>query len=257
MSTGTGAITSYIDVAQLVLYAFWIFFFGLILYLRREDKREGYPLESDRSKYIRVVGFPDMPPPKEFILPHNGGTRMTPRVEPERPPLAAEPVAPWPGAPLQPTGNPLVDGVGPAAYAIRPNEPDLTHEGVPKIVPMRVATDYFVHEKDPDPRGKPVYGADGEIGGKVTDIWVDRSEPQIRYLEMDVEGRQVLLPINYVRMSKDGQRVKVVSILGRHFAEVPTLSNPDQITLQEEDRVCAYYAGGHLYALPHRSEPLL
>ena len=27
----TGAITSYIDVAQVVLYAFWIFFAGLIL----------------------------------------------------------------------------------------------------------------------------------------------------------------------------------------------------------------------------------
>ena len=26
----TGAITQYVDVAQLVLYAFWIFFFGLI-----------------------------------------------------------------------------------------------------------------------------------------------------------------------------------------------------------------------------------
>ncbi|HEY5309302.1 MAG TPA: photosynthetic reaction center subunit H, partial [Casimicrobiaceae bacterium] len=44
-----GAITSYIDVAQIALYAFWIFFAGLIFYLRREDKREGYPLESDRS----------------------------------------------------------------------------------------------------------------------------------------------------------------------------------------------------------------
>ena len=44
-----GAITQYIDVAQILLYAFWIFFAGLIIYLRREDKREGYPLESDRS----------------------------------------------------------------------------------------------------------------------------------------------------------------------------------------------------------------
>ncbi len=33
-----GAITSYIDVAQVVLYAFWIFFAGLIFYLRREDR---------------------------------------------------------------------------------------------------------------------------------------------------------------------------------------------------------------------------
>ena len=32
-----GAITQYIDVAQVVLYVFWVFFFGLIFYLRRED----------------------------------------------------------------------------------------------------------------------------------------------------------------------------------------------------------------------------
>jgi photosynthetic reaction center H subunit len=45
----TGAITSYIDVAQVVLYAFWIFFAGLIYYLHQEDKREGYPLLSTAS----------------------------------------------------------------------------------------------------------------------------------------------------------------------------------------------------------------
>jgi photosynthetic reaction center H subunit len=44
MPSPTGAITGYVDVAQLALYAFWAFFFGLILYLRREDRREGYPL---------------------------------------------------------------------------------------------------------------------------------------------------------------------------------------------------------------------
>jgi hypothetical protein len=41
-----GAITNYIDVAQLVLYVFWFFFFALIFWIRTEDKREGYPAES-------------------------------------------------------------------------------------------------------------------------------------------------------------------------------------------------------------------
>ena len=36
---------AYLDVAQVTLYVFWIFFGCLIYYLRREDKREGYPLE--------------------------------------------------------------------------------------------------------------------------------------------------------------------------------------------------------------------
>ena len=62
----TGAITGYIDVAQLVLYAFWLFFIGLIIYLRREDKREGYPLWSeatngwemkDGRQFLRILEF--------------------------------------------------------------------------------------------------------------------------------------------------------------------------------------------------------
>ena len=53
----TGAITPYIDVAQIALYAFWVFFAGLIYYLHREDKREGYPLESDRSGCDRRAGL--------------------------------------------------------------------------------------------------------------------------------------------------------------------------------------------------------
>jgi len=57
-------ITQYIDFAQLALYAFWLFFAGLIYYLRREDKREGYPLESQRK--IKVQGWPAMPPEKFF-----------------------------------------------------------------------------------------------------------------------------------------------------------------------------------------------
>lgn len=254
---GTGAITGYIDVAQIVLYVFWIFFFGLILYLHREGKREGYPLESDRSKHIKVVGFPAMPAPKVYRLPHGGGTRSAPHPEPEPYPLAAKPVAAWPGAPLYPTGNPMIDGVGPAAYAIRPQVPDLTHEGQPKIVPMRIATEFSVEPRDPDPRGKPVYGMDGKIGATVVDIWVDRSEPQIRYLEIETSAGRTLLPINFVRISKDGERVLVKSVQSKHFASVPGLANPDQVTLQEEDWICAFYGGGHLYATPARSEPLL
>lgn len=60
----------HLDGAQIVLYAFWLFFFGLIYYLRREDKREGYPLESERGP---VQGFPAVPETKVFIPPLHTG----------------------------------------------------------------------------------------------------------------------------------------------------------------------------------------
>lgn len=50
----------YIDFAQITVYLFWFFFAGLILYLRREDKREGYPLDSDRRGVV-VEGWPAVP----------------------------------------------------------------------------------------------------------------------------------------------------------------------------------------------------
>jgi len=57
-------------------------------------------------------------------------------------------------------------------------------------------------------------------------------------------------------VSADGS-INVQSIRSDQFAQVPGLSNPDQVTLQEEDRISAFYGGGHLYAVPSRSEPLI
>ena len=254
-----GAITNHIDVAQVVLYAFWIFFAGLIIYIRREDKREGYPLESDRSGAIKVQGFPAMPEPKSYKLPH-GGTVLKPNPAPAASrQIAAEPTAGWPGAPLQPTGNAMLDGVGPGSYANRADSPDLTLEGEPKILPLRVATDFGIASAGPDPRGMDVVGGDGVVAGVVTDAWVDRAEPQVRYLEVEVAGskRHVLVPIGFSKVDGSRSRVVVRSILAAQFEHVPALRNPDQITLLEEDRVSAYYGAGTLYAEPSRSEPLL
>ena len=58
------SFTQNFDFAQLVLYAFWVFFALLVIYLRREDKREGYPLHSDHGP---VNGWPAPPGPKKFI----------------------------------------------------------------------------------------------------------------------------------------------------------------------------------------------
>jgi photosynthetic reaction center H subunit len=243
-----GAITGYIDVAQVVLYAFWIFFAGLIIYLRREDKREGYPLESDRSSRVLVQGYPTIPSPKVFQLTH-GGTYAAPNGQVDEREIRAVPVGSWPGAALQPTGDPMQDGVGPAAYALRAEVPDLTIDGRPKIVPLRVATDFWVESRDPDPRGMAVIGADRKVAGTVSDIWVDRSETLIRYLEVEVPAggasRRVLLPINFARIDGDRRQVRVRSILA------------EQVTFREEDRICAYYGGGTLYATPGRTESVL
>ena len=255
-----GQITGYIDVAQIVLYVFWAFFAGLVYYLQREAKREGYPLQSVTRPGKFLAGFLGMPGTKTFLLPH-GGTHTVPRDEVDTRELKAKPSAGWPGAPLVPTGNPMLDGVGPAAWAERSDAPDLTMEGHPRIVPMQTAAGYSINGRDPDPRGMSVIGADKKVAGVVKDVWVDRAECLIRYLEVEVANgaRRVLLPMTLARISINGtqRNVAVKSILASQFAQVPTTKSPTQVTRREEDRICGYYGGGHLYATPSRQEPLL
>jgi hypothetical protein len=47
-----------IDVAELSLAAFFLFFVALVFWLRREDRREGYPLEHELTGRIETVGGP-------------------------------------------------------------------------------------------------------------------------------------------------------------------------------------------------------
>jgi photosynthetic reaction center H subunit len=151
----------------------------------------------------------------------------------------------------------LKDAVGPAAYAERAPRPDRLIDGTPMIVPLRLAESFSVADEDLDPRGLPVIGADGVSGGMVSDLWIDRAEPQVRYLEVTGAGRSVLLPMTFAKLDSRRRRVVVSAINGSQFADVPGLLDANSVTRREEDRISAYYAGGTLYADPQRAEPFL
>ncbi len=252
---GTGAITQYVDAAQLVLYVFWVFFAGLIVYLIRENKREGYPLETIHGK---LDGWPPRPKPKTYLL-EDGHTVTVPNDNVSPQVLQAESVHGWDGSPIEPVGDPLAAGVGPGSWNDRPDVPERTFEGGAKIVPLRTLPDYSVSVHDRDPRGLPVIGGDGETAGTVVDLWVDQSEAMFRHLEVavtlaDGATRNVLLPINFCRITRRG--VRVASLYGAQFAGVPGTRDPQQVTMLEEEKIMAYYGAGLLYADPQRAEPL-
>lgn len=256
----SGAITHNIDVAQVVLYMFWVFFAGLVVYLHRENKREGYPLESDTGMgRNRYEGFPATPDPKTFTM-GDGSVWQAPgpnsAYEELKGGVATSRV---PGSPIEPVGNPMLAGVGPGAYAQRADIPDTTLEGGLRLVPLRDAPEFDVAHQDPDPRGMDVLGADDKVGGTVVDLWVDKSEAIFRYIEIEVDApagkRRVLLPMNFARVNR--RYVKARSILAEHFADVPGLRQSDRITRLEEEKVSAYYGAGTLYATPQRQEPLV
>jgi photosynthetic reaction center H subunit len=256
------------DVTELVLVVFVLFFFGLILYLRREDRREGYPLEDEATGRLEAAGglfFAARP--KTFLLGHGEEPLFKPDSLRESQDLSARRTSRAPGSPLEPTGDPMAAGIGPGAFAQRSRKPDMMFHGGPKIVPLRAAPGFTLAKEDPDPRGMKVVGLDRVAGGVVSDVWIDMAEVLIRYLEVAVtppEGsgpvaiRHVLVPMTMavVERSKSGV-VRVDAILGSQFAGAPTLENPDQITLYEEERVCAYYGAGYLYATEKRTEPWL
>ena len=253
-----------IDLVEILFSLFWLFFIGLIFYLHRESKREGYPLDSDRTDRsggrVQVQGFPAVPPKKTYVTAH-GEEISVPRAVADDSGIAAEPAAGYPGAPLVPTGNPMLDAVGPASYSDRANVPDKTLHNENRIVPMRVATDFVIMEKDPDPRGMEVVGADGEVAGTVADVWVDRAEPLITFFEVDLGAangnKHVLLPIGFSKINCKARQINVRSIYASQFADVPSTAAPDEITLREEDRIMGYFGGGTLYADAARQEPLI
>jgi len=249
-----GNITGYIDLAQILLYVFWIFFAGLIWYLVLEGHREGYPMESGSSGRAVIKGFP-IPEPKTFLL--EGGRSVTvPDLTRKEPAYNAVASHPSSGSPIEPTGDAMTAAVGAGAYSNREDVPERTTHGVPLIQPLRIASDFSVAPQDVDPRGLPVMGGDGKQGGTVKDIWIDSAEMMFRYLEVEItDGKTVLLPITFSLIRRN--QVEVHAIYARHFASVPALKNPDQVTKLEEEKITAYYGGGTLYADVKRSEPLI
>jgi photosynthetic reaction center H subunit len=249
-----------LDVTEWVLYGFFLFFAGLIIYLRREDRREGYPLEDDvTGRREPEGGLLFTAQPKVFRLPHNAGTVSKPDGSRDSDDLKARRTAPWPGAPLEPVGDPLQAGMGPGAYANRAKVPDLMLHGGPRIVPLRVAPDFSLDKRDPDPRGMNVVAADNVVAGTVSEVWVDRSEYMVRYIEVQLtnSSKRVLVPMTMVVVQGGRKRVKVNALLASQFENIPQLSGSDQITRDEEERVCAYVGAGTLYATPARTEAWL
>lgn len=248
----------HIDFTLVAFLAFVGFFVALVFYLRREDRREGYPLAEHSGRLQPSGGLFFTARPKTFTLPHGHGSFSAPNRVRDTRPLAAR-RSRVPGSPLIPTGNPLGAGIGPGAYAQRARRPDLTAHGDHKIVPLGLALGTTISHRDPDPRGMAVMGTDGKQAGIVTDVWVDRAESMIRYLQLrlDAGGETVLLPMTMSVIQKRRRVVHVDAITAAQFAGVPRLAAPDQITFDEEERVTAYYGGGFLYATPARAEPLL
>lgn len=238
------------DLASLAIWLFWGFFALLVYYLQTENMREGYPLETEDGRRAPNQGPFPVPKPKTFSLPFGQGKVTVPSIENEeehrRTDLALARTSGSEGFPHVPTGNPMADGVGPAAWVPRRDDPELDGHGKPKIVPMVHAPDVHV-AAGRDPRGLPVQAGDLEVVGRISDLWVDVSEQTVRYLEIDLNsGSRRLLPMPMCKIWAD--RVRINAITSDLFEGIPATKSLTQVTKLEEDKISAYVAGGWLYA---------
>lgn len=250
------------DLASAAIWLFWIFFAGLIYYLQTENMREGYPLRDDSDNPPANESLFPMPKEKTFHLRDGRGELTVPSREYEdskmRTDLALAPSSVSTGSPWIPTGDPMIDGVGPASWAARRDLPELDAHGHAKIKPMATLDDFRV-SAGRDPRGKVVVGGDGEVVGRITDMWVDVPEQMVRYLTVDLNpegtGRTRLIPMTMAKIGTD--RVTVRSLHAHNWDGVPLIKRADEVTVLEEDKITAYYAGGTLYATPARSQTVI
>lgn len=248
-----------VDLASVAIWLFWGFFALLIYYIQRENMREGYPLVDDDGNASANQGPFPVPGDKTFKLPHGRGEVTVPSGQrPDRSDLPLERTSGAQGFPFEPTGDPMIDGVGPASWANRRDLPELDGRGHNKLVPMR-KLDAFSVASGRDPRSLPVQSGDDVVVGKVVDMWIDEPEQMVRYVEYELlpefGGGNRLVPLTLARIRSD--RLKIRSIYAEHFANVPTLKSPDEVTMLEEEKICGYYAGGLLYASTSRQDPQL
>ena len=234
------------DLAQLCLYLFWVFFIGLVIYLQKENNREGFPLETEAGDMAFSQGPYPPTKPKTFKLPHGRGEVTVPNGNGDTRKLNLEIKNVANGSPLYPTGDPMDDGVGAAAWAERRDVPELDAHGKPKIRPMLDLKGFDV-SAGRDPRGMSVVSADRVVVGKVKDMWIDVPEQLVRYLEVELtDGSNRLLPMP---LSKINQKsVDVHALYGKHFPKVPKNKKAKEVTMLEEEKISAYYTGGKLYA---------
>jgi photosynthetic reaction center H subunit len=238
------------DLASLSIWLFWGFFALLVYYLQTENMREGYPLELEDGTVAPNQGPFPVPAPKTFLLPHGRGSVTVPNGAREAREVALGRTAVSEGFPHAPLGDPMKDGVGPASWAPRRDIPELDGHGHNKIVPMASASAFAV-SAGRDPRGLPVQAGDLEVVGRISDMWVDAPEQLVRYLEITLNsGSKKLVPMPMVKIQSD--RVRINSLSSDLFEAVPATKSQTEVTLLEEEKISAYYAGGTMYAASKR-----
>ena len=175
-------------------------------------------------------------------------------------PINATKVEPWPGAPLEPNGDPMLAGVGPGTYAERADEPV---QDARRPRPDRPAARGDQLRASP-PRAairsaSPVVGADRAQAGidhATSGSIAANAFCATTKSRLATDGRRVLLPVDFARRVKRRCVKRQRACSAAQFAGVPATRIPTRSRCSRKTRSSAYYGGGTLYATPRARRSL-
>lgn len=105
--------------------------------------------------------------------------------------------------------------------------------GVRRLARLGDLSDYRVAKGDTDPRGWDVVTGDGYRIGKVSELIVDRTTMEARYLDADVDekklelervDRHILVPVDAARLDRGKKNVVVDGLFSKDLGSVPVYS---------------------------------
>ena len=248
-------ITSQFDIPTIASWLFILFFVGLVFWLQRESKREGYPLRASPFTDELMEGFPPPPEDRRTYVLNEGGTTQSPHYY-EPGPTSAEPMERFmDGTAFAPVGNPLLAAIGPGAWVQKKNEPALTERGHLLLQPLAELPEWSIAKADADPRGMAVFDWRWNPVGQVTEVWIDTGIKIVRFLEVELSAEpnvRRLVPIYHTHILEHSRKIRVTALWAHQFAGIPMPAEHSVITGPEEERLNAYFAAGEFY----RDSPL-
>jgi photosynthetic reaction center H subunit len=237
------------DLASLSIWLFWLFFAGLIYYLQTENMREGYPLQDEDGNPGPNSTFP-MPSDKTFTRPFGQPSVTVPSGQrPDRADLALARSARTTASPIRPPATRSSMAWVPPPGRTARTGPNSTGTAMRRSSRWRASP---TSSSPPgatrgafrcSPRTTRSWRMSPTCGSTLRSTWSATS----RWNSSPSTARASGSSRSPWRVSRR-RWVEIASLKSGHFAGVPRTASDAQITKLEEDKICAYYAGGKLYS---------
>lgn len=112
-------------------------------------------------------------------------------------------------------------------------------------------SDYKIVDEQPDIVGWPLYTSDHQKIGKVEDLIFDLAAQKVRYIiadldgnELDLEEKEVLIPIGIAQLHEDDDEVIVPGISVASLNAIPAYNDDRDLTDADEQAILSVISSG-------------